>query len=86
MPLDFTAAVPKLDVRSVDGNMHHMMATRRCQFWVPGTARYAKNHYWPTLAEFHGEKWGDGSGTADAPYEAFRRSCVNIMEMWKCSM
>ena len=26
-----------------------------------------------------GHAWGDGSETADAPYEAFRRSCVNVV-------
>jgi len=44
--------------------------------------RKIKNPIWPTLLEFDGKKWGDGSNTANAPYEAFRRSCENIMRMW----
>jgi len=69
-----------LGVVSVDGNMHQMMATRFCQFWVRGTARYARNRWWPALREANGgERWaGD-----DAPYEAFRRSCRNIAAAWE---
>jgi len=68
------------DVVSVDGNMHNLMATRYCQFWRPGDARYASNRYWPTLREANGGiNW---AGKLDAPYEAFRRSCVNIREAW----
>ena len=69
-----------LRVTSVDGNMANKMATSRCQFWVPGNAK-AKDRYWPTLSEADGKRW-----EADAPYEAFRRSCVNIVEAWrKCA-
>lgn len=66
-----------LDVVSVDGNMHNKLATSRGQFWMPGTARFARDHYWPKLSEagWYGE---------NAPAEAFRRSCENIMEAWKC--
>ena len=53
------------------------MATRWCQFWVPGTARYARNRYWPTLTEADGQRWA-----ADGPYEAFRRSCLAIRAAW----
>lgn len=71
------------DVVSVDGNMPNKMATRHCQFWTPGNARYASNRWWPTLREASGgELWGDGGADADAPYEAFRRSCENIMMAW----
>lgn len=66
------------DVVSADGNYAQKMAVRWCQYWVPGTARYASNRWWPTLTEADGERWeGDG------PYEAFRRSCENIMTAWK---
>jgi hypothetical protein len=72
-----------LNVVSADGNYAQKMATRYCQFWMPGTARYAKNRWWPTLREAAGgQLWGDGSDTAGAPYEAFRRSCENIMIAW----
>ena len=74
---------PYFDVRSVDGNMFNKMAARWCMFWMPGTARYASNRFWPTLVEADGRKWGDGSETANAPAEAFRRSCANIMSAWR---
>ncbi len=71
-------------VISIDGNMTNLMATQHCQFWTPGTACNANNRFWPTLREANdGVTWGDGSATADAPYEAFKRSCKNIMETWQ---
>lgn len=67
------------DVVTADGNYASKMALRYCQFWVPGTAtRYANNRYWPTVLEADGKRQ-----EADAPYEAFRRSCQNIMAAWK---
>lgn len=66
------------EVVSADGNMAQKMATRWCQFWVPGVARYASNRWWPTLVEADGVRW-----PVDAPYESFRRSCVNIMAAWR---
>lgn len=66
-----------LNVVSVDGNMANKMATHLCAFWAPGTARYAKNRWWPQLQEADGNRWG-----TDAPYEAFGRSCKNIMLAW----
>lgn len=66
------------NVVSIDGNYAHKMATKYCQFWVPGTARYARNRWWPTLKEANGERMDN-----DAPYEAFDRSCRNIMAAWK---
>lgn len=70
-------------VVSVDGNYINKMATRYCQFWTPGDAQYANNRWWPMLKEADGKLWGDGSKKTDAPYEAFRRSCENIMKAWK---
>jgi hypothetical protein len=68
-----------MNVRSVDGNQAQMMAVRYCQFWMPGTAKYARNRFWPTLVEAgDGIKW-EGE---NAHHEAFRRSCKNIMEEW----
>ena len=67
-----------LNVKSVDGNMMQKMAVKHCGVWEPG-AKPFKNK-WPSIKELDGEKWGD-----NAPYEAFRRSCNNIMEAWeKC--
>jgi hypothetical protein len=75
---------PRLNIVSVDGNYHLKMATKYNQFFIPdGSARYAKNRFWPSLKEADGKKWGDGSNKADAPYEAFRRSCEAIMDMWR---
>jgi hypothetical protein len=69
-----------LNVVSVDGNFALKMATRNCQFFDhTGTSRHAKNRYWPTLKEAHGAMWDGG----DAPYEAFERSCKNIMKAWR---
>lgn len=65
------------EVVSADSNMINKMATQRCQFWVPGTARGAKDRWWPTLKEMGAER------QHDAPYEAFRRSCANIMTAWR---
>lgn len=74
-----------LNVISLDGNYHLKMATRHNQFFVyNGSARYASNRWWPTLRESNGGvNWGDGTDKADAPYEAFRRSCIAIREMWQ---
>lgn len=74
----------RLNVVSVDCNYHLKMATKYNQFCVPdGSAWYAQNRYWPTLKELNGgKKYGDGSAKANAPHEAFRRSCENIMAAW----
>lgn len=64
-----------LDVRSVDGNMAMKMANRGL-YWMPGKKPF-KNK-WVSMLEMDGRRWeGDGN------YEAFRRSCVNIMNAWK---
>lgn len=66
-----------LNVASVDGNMANKVALQHNRFWVPGTARYASNRYWPRLDEADNQAWN-----GDAPYEAFRRSCENVMRAW----
>jgi hypothetical protein len=73
---------PQLNVVSVDCNYHLGMANRGQFFIGDGSADYAKNRYWPTLRESAGRRWGDGSTSADANREAFRRSCRNIWAMW----
>ena len=66
-----------LNVKSADGNYAQKMAVQFAQFWAPGDARYAKNRFWPKLSEA-------GRHVAkDAIYEAFRRSCKNIMAEWR---
>lgn len=65
-----------LNVVSVDGNMHQMMAVKFCAIYEANPRRYKRGH-WPTLKETTGYNWEN-----DAHYEAFRRSCKNIIEMW----
>jgi hypothetical protein len=66
-----------LNVVSVDGNYAAKMALLFGQFWTQGDARRANNRYWPRLDEV-GDPVDD-----DVPYEAFRRSCQNIMAAWR---
>lgn len=66
-----------LDVVSVDGNYAQKMAIKFGQFWTNGNAHYARNRYWPKLVE------ANAYIDRDMPYEAFRRSCQNIMAAWK---
>lgn len=68
------------NVVSADGNCANKMATIHCQFWAPGTAWYASNRYWPTLREANDGIMVEGD---DLIYEAFERSCRNIMEAWE---
>lgn len=70
-----------MHVVSADGNMAQLMATRYCAFYDP--AQTTNRGLWPTLRDYDGQPWGDGGNAADAPYEAFRRSCKNIMHTWQ---
>jgi len=63
-----------MNVVSADGNMANLMATRRCQYWMPGNGDDPQNRYWPHLRGWEGR---------DAPAEAFRLSCQNIMAAWR---
>lgn len=64
------------EVVSVDGSMMSKMATQRNQFWANRDIPLARDRHWPMLKEI-------GIGQMDdAPYEAFRRSCENIMGAW----
>lgn len=80
-PLKQFELFSQMNVVSTDGNYAQLMC-RYNQFFCLGRFMGAKNPIWPTLLEADGKRWGDGSNTADAPYEAFRRSCENIMLMW----
>lgn len=66
-----------LDVRSTDGNYASKIALRYCKFWIPRNTQLGLKDYWMKLLDADGKKWG-----TDAPYEAFRRSCQNIMAAW----
>lgn len=72
----------RLNVASADGNYCQLMSRYNQYFCPDGSANFAKNRFWPSLRESDGARWGDGSDTADAPYEAFRRSCEAIWAMW----
>ena len=69
-----------LNTVSADGNYIQKMATMYCQYFVAARQEWAANAHWPTIAE-----WNDGKkvNLPDLPYEAFRRSCVNVMAAWK---
>jgi len=62
---------------SVDGNFVQMIALKYNKFWTNGDATYAKNRWLPRLDEADGSKW-----LKDAHYEAFKRSCINIIDAW----
>lgn len=68
-----------LNVVSADGNYIQKMATKYCQYFVAGRAEWAANRHWPTLAEGNG---GEKTNINDGHYEAFGRSCVNVMAAW----
>lgn len=57
------------EVVSADGNMANKMS-QRCSFW---SQRKGPKGHWDTVGS-----WG-----TDANNEAFRRSCVNIMDAWR---
>jgi hypothetical protein len=63
-----------LDVVSVDGNMHQQQANK-CRFW---TATPGPKGHWRQLSSAGAGDWGEGSN-----YEAFRRSCDNILAAWE---
>jgi hypothetical protein len=66
------------EVVSADGNYAQRMAVKYVRFWKPGNAYYTDSRFWPRVRDVDGERWGH-----DAPYEAFRRSCANIMAAWE---
>lgn len=68
-------------VESADGNMALLMAIRHCAFYDP--RKRTSSGYWPSIDLYDGCPWAGGGSNADAPYEAFRRSCENIMWSWK---
>lgn len=65
-----------LNVVSADGNYPQKLAMTT-QFWTPRLAVNGRVKYWPYLEEM------DGYRHDDAPYEAFRRSCNNILAAWQ---
>lgn len=68
-----------MNVVSADGNYIQKMATKYCQYFVTRRSYWSANRHWPTLAESNDGRRMDIS---DGHYEAFRRSCANVMDMW----
>lgn len=66
-----------MDVRSADGNYMAKLANQRCQFFVPTRVSWAKNPTFPLLSEIC---WSE---PGDAPYHAFRLSCINVSNAWR---
>lgn len=66
-----------LNAQSADGNYSQKMAVQHNQFFTNGTARYARNRYYPRLGESV-----FGHIDHDAPYFAFALSCMNIQAAW----
>ena len=58
-----------LPVVSTDGNYAMLKASKFCEFWTP--------RGWRSMGSV------GVTGQRDAMYEAFRRSCENIMQAWK---
>ena len=61
------------DVVSIDGNVMQKLARRGC-FW---SAQKGRHGHWVSVREADGFGWAE-----DTPYEALRRSCVNVVEAW----
>ena len=67
-----------MTVASADGNYAQKIAVRFNQFFAAGgTARWAKNRWWPQLQESV-----FGHVSEDAIYLAFELSCINIRAAW----
>lgn len=66
-----------LNVVSLDNNMIQLQANSG-RYWTPKAAVRSKNPYFVTLSESDGGWMG-----MDANYEAFRRSCHNVMQAWR---
>lgn len=75
-----------LNVASADGNMAHKMATGATRsgivaVWQSNSGAYEKGH-WVALSEYRRREFGLGPIEHDAPYAAFKYSCLNIMDYW----
>jgi hypothetical protein len=67
-----------LDVKSADGNFIQRLAKDWCTSWVPSSDRTGRQRHRVQLKEIGLGDWG-----RDAIYEAFRRSCANVIAAWK---
>lgn len=66
-----------LDVRSADGNYVQNQAVKRNQFYVPAKVAWSSNSSFPRLSDVFLEGIRE-----DAPYHAFRLSCINLFNAW----
>lgn len=69
----------RLDIRSADGNYILGLANKGL-VWNGNSDGTRFEHI--SLKRINGKPWGDGSKKAGANYEAFRRSCENLMTAW----
>lgn len=66
-----------LNVVSADGNQKLKMANGLSSWYGGGSARYAKNRFWPQIQDVY-EK-----DVLESNYLAFELSCMNIKAMWR---
>jgi hypothetical protein len=66
-----------LNVVSVDCSVTAYMARLKCAYWTERKEKGAKSRYWAQLQEI-----GLGNFGRDSLYEAFSRSCSNIVKAW----
>lgn len=67
-----------LNVVSVDCSVTAYMARMKCAYWTPHREPGAKSRWWAQLQEV-----GLGDFGKDSLYEAFTRSCANVVRGWQ---
>jgi len=67
-----------MDVESADGNYVQKLAVQRNQFYVPTRVSWSTNGHFPRLSDCF-----MGGIDEDAPYHAFRLSCINVSNAWR---
>lgn len=67
-----------LNVQSADGNYVQKQAVQRNQFYVPTRVAWSTNGHFPRLSDCF-----MGGINEDAPYHAFRLSCINVSNAWR---
>ena len=67
-----------MDVKSADGNYVQKQAVQRNQFYVPTRVAWSTNGHFPRLSDCF-----MGGINEDAPYHAFRLSCINVSNAWR---
>lgn len=67
-----------MNVQSADGNYVQKQAVQRNQFYVPTRVSWSTNGHFPRLSDCF-----MGGIDHDAPYHAFRLSCINVSNAWR---